>query len=244
MPLLDAKQSDIDAFIRHPRTFMKDCVAELGFQGAKLKSGAYADQGDIEACGALVDLTFKQDPGWTVYQSTKQLDDLGQVIKRTLKFFKIVRSVPGEPSFKAFYCPYVDGGCLGVTVGPAANFMFTPLQNGCTLGIGSAAPDGSRLVFHANARNVANNVIGQRAQLNTAFGGAGIARMWEKTSYMSDMPGLAHLTTYQLNATSFGVRSKTGNWHFYSQIHEKVPGPNKIYLRGVKSMQNEHKGYM
>ena len=71
-----------------------------------------------------------------------------------------------------------------------------------------------------------------------------MVRKWEKNSYMFDLPGVGHLTTYQLNSTSFGVRSSTGNWHFYSQIHEKVPGPNKIYLRGVKSMQHEERGYM
>jgi hypothetical protein len=235
MALLAPVKADIDSFVAHPRTFMRNCVAELGFQGAQ-----GVGDGDIKVCGKKLKLTLKQDSAWTVYQSTNQLDELGQVVKKTMKFYKIVPAAAGDPGFDAYYCPYQDDTALGVTVGTEANFMFTPLQNGCTLGIGSRAPDGSQLVFHANKRGVANNVLGQRDQLKTAFANEkqSIAKMWEKTSYMFDVPGLSHLVTYQLNATSFGVRNpKSSHWHFYSQIHEKVL-PNRIYLRGVKSMRN------
>ncbi|MBL0940847.1 MAG: hypothetical protein IBJ03_18290 [Gemmatimonadaceae bacterium] len=238
MPLLAPVKADIDSFIAHPRTFMRNCVAELGFQSAPGVSG-----GDIKVCGKNMKMTLKQDPGWTVYQSTNQLDELGQVIKKTMKFYKIVPATGTEPSFDAYYCPYEDDTSLGVVVGPHANFMFTPLQNGCSLGIGSAGPDGSRLVFHANKRNVKDNVQGQRDQLKSGFQAAGhtIEKVWEKSAYMFDVPGLSHLVTYQLNATSFGARNpKTGSWHFYSQIHEKVP-PGKIYLRGLKSMKGTGK---
>lgn len=162
------EKTDIDSFVAHPRTFMRNCVAGLGFQSAAGVTGR-----DIKFCGKKMKLTLKQDSAWTVYQSTNQLGELGQVIKKTMKFYKIVPAASGEPGFDAFYCPYEDDTALGVVVGPGATFMFTPLQNGCSLGIGSAGPDGSRLVFHANKRNVAHNVLGQRDQLSTGFQQAG-----------------------------------------------------------------------
>ena len=52
--------------------------------------------------------------------------------------------------FNAYWCPYASDTVNRVTLAGAADYMFTPTMNGCSFGIGIAAPDGSVRVAHAN----------------------------------------------------------------------------------------------
>ncbi len=52
--------------------------------------------------------------------------------------------------FNAYWCPYHSDSVNRVTLSGAADRMFTATMNGCSFGVGVAAPDGSVRVAHAN----------------------------------------------------------------------------------------------
>jgi hypothetical protein len=60
----------------------------------------------------------------------------------------------------AYWCPYRANHQLGAMLEQDAVYMFTAVMDGCSFGIGSATPDGSRAVFHANSAAVGDQARG------------------------------------------------------------------------------------
>ena len=87
--------------------------------------------------------------------------------------------------------------------------------HGCSLGVGSAAPDGSRLVYHSN---VGGDSAQQAAALASALPGG---KKWEKTDYQTEkLNGYSGFSQY-LKSTAIGVR-RADTWTFWAQVYEWV----------------------
>jgi len=110
-------------------------------------------------------------------------------------------------------------------LGDAATYMFTAEMSGCTLGLGSPNPDGSRLVFHSNLKSGGNT---QRQDQMTELAKVGVSSTTLKPSNYRNQelgPGV-------LQITPFGIREK-GKWKLYYQIHSYQTG-SRIDLMGIK----------
>lgn len=117
---------------------------------------------------------------------------------------------------RAYICNYQAGQINSVTVGHLGDFVFTTTMNGCTYGIGPAAPNGSRLITHANR---GGNTLLQRADtFNTHGVGAngGGVRLMEPALYRRGLAG-------NVCATTFGIRTGL-NWRFYFQSYSVLAG--------------------
>ena len=126
-----------------------------------------------------------------------------------------VPAASGE-SFNAYICSYGQHMTFGVTLGKAANLMVTAQMDGCSLGVGSAASDGSRLVYHSNA---GGDAAKQAAALAAALPGG--QKKWEKTDYQTDkLIGYWGFNQY-LKSTAIGVLKKD-TWTFWAQVYEWV----------------------
>lgn len=123
--------------------------------------------------------------------------------------------VAGGANFKSYFCSYEPGQVFGTTVSNAADFMFTAAMDGCSLGVGMPAADGSRLVYHSNK---GGDALKQQADLDAKLG-ANQAAVLAPGNYRLEQ-GMGHLCS-----TSFGVRAAaTGQWSFYAQIYADDKG--------------------
>jgi hypothetical protein len=131
---------------------------------------------------------------------------------------------PDGNTFNAYFCPYRDNSTLGTTISNGADFMFTATMDGCSLGVGSPAQDGSRLVYHSNlgGRGDDQNLI-----LSMTLG-ASQDRIFGPQSYRTEYgQGV-------LRSTTFGVRdSGTNSWTFHAQIYfpDLQASPPRYFLR-------------
>ena len=128
-----------------------------------------------------------------------------------------------------YWCPYNDGSTLGVALGSAADYMFTAPMDGCSLGLGAANPDGSRLVYHSNIRasTPENQEVEQALELSAVNADALILH---PNAYRNAQKGK------DCKVTAFGVRN--GGWHVYYQIliyEPKIPAVWKLV--GVKELE-------
>ncbi|HJZ56224.1 MAG TPA: hypothetical protein VKE74_14755, partial [Gemmataceae bacterium] len=71
--------------------------------------------------------------------------------------------VGGDDLIAAYWCPYENGDCRGVMLGPSAPYMFTATMNGCSFGVGSATAGGQRMVYHVNKEVHGIDVTDQQA---------------------------------------------------------------------------------
>ncbi len=58
-----------------------------------------------------------------------------------------------KPAIDSYFCPYENDKSFFITLGNAADYMFTPKMDGCTFGIGSQAGGACR-VGHVNFVNL------------------------------------------------------------------------------------------
>jgi hypothetical protein len=209
------------SFFADPMSFMADNIIVVGFEGG--------DTDTLTSTPLDLCLAKRMAAGG---RAMKLGRELGLYAIGTAGFLK--HCVPNvesiSPSFKAYFCPYRGGSTLGTMVANDADCMFTTQMDGCSLGIGSAAPDGSRLVYHSN---VGGNAPAQETMLNTKMGGAvNIETIWAPKSYRFEF-GMAELC-----ATSFGIRNpKSRQWSFFSQTYQRAYSrPDKFYLREVKKV--------
>jgi hypothetical protein len=72
---------------------------------------------------------------------------------KAIPCYTLAKRPDENDAFQAYWCPYKHNGIGGVAVGRSAKFFFTVQLNGCSLGLGNEAPDGSRLVRHVNLAN-------------------------------------------------------------------------------------------
>lgn len=126
---------------------------------------------------------------------------------------------------RAYICNYTAHNVHSVDIGNLGDFVFTTNLNGCTYGIGPAAPNGSRRVSHANS----GGAIGtQRTQTWNQHGvpaNSTAVKMLEPSLYRNNLIGSAQ-------ATVFGIRSGL-NWDFYFQSYDWDLGSRTFTLHGV-----------
>jgi hypothetical protein len=133
----------------------------------------------------------------------------------------------------AYWCPYHDNRQLGVMLEGDAPYMFTAVMDGCSFGIGSANPDGSRAVFHANMKKAAGTMKPEKQKSVEKAIGRQVAEQNKLLSHMFvpdgniigpefygggiDLPGGGWSTTYavKFRSTTVGLRVK-GQWTFYT----------------------------
>jgi len=140
----------------------------------------------------------------------------GSQQEKATKFYLVVPanpSVPRSDCFAAYICPYRQDAALGVTLGDAANLMFTAEMSGCSFGYGKQASDGSVRVMHANNASLATpastapQAAAQLLSLQQEFG-AGPALTPDQYREVDD--------DRDTRATTIGLRLN-GKWEFWYQ---------------------------
>jgi hypothetical protein len=129
-------------------------------------------------------------------------------------------------ALRAHICNYVAREKHSVVLGVAAGFCFTTTMNGCSFGIGMAAPDGTVLVTHANT---GGRTTSQREQVMDAMQqhGATLDGMLEPALYRNFAPGR------NMIISTFGVRTN-GGWKFHYQLYEKIGASGRNFkIHGV-----------
>lgn len=117
---------------------------------------------------------------------------------------------PNVDYLYAYFCPYRPNETHGITLGTLSNFMFTTTMDGCTLGVGSPAVDGSCRVAHSNVTGVgALNYATQAGILAVSSLDVAV----DPVAYRGD-PG----APIPNSVTTIGVRNRaTGAWRFMYQ---------------------------
>jgi hypothetical protein len=121
-----------------------------------------------------------------------------------------------DDAFAAYICPYTPGQTMTKTVGAGADIMFTAEMTGCTFGVGSAAPDGTRLVCHSNdmaSGNLGGAALQQSSQLQKTNAAVPGATAFQPDDYRKVTPD------YETRATIVGIRLK-GAWEFWAQVFD------------------------
>ena len=148
----------------------------------------------------------------------------GQMMGRSqLQIMKVPEGTAAganEAVFQAWYIPVtdVDGGgglahpvLLSGSDGP--DIAFTSQVSGCTIGIGYARVDGSRLISHI--RPPSGQPTNQTyADMRNAASLGRMATIFERPS----RPGMQSYGNPNNRATIIGVRT-AGQWRFYAQIY-------------------------
>jgi hypothetical protein len=94
--------------------------------------------------------------------------------------------------------------------------MFTAPMNGCSFGIGSAGPDGNRLVGHSNAKGQSDSWTLQNKVLKVTKMYDGMVNPNTDMNVAGNDPVLV---------TRFGVRDASSKeWSFYYQLNTIATG--------------------
>ena len=131
----------------------------------------------------------------------------------------------------AYWCNYGDDDQFTILVHDAASFMFTSNMDGCSFGVGSPAPNGSRRVCHVNMRSQTNSHDKQRNLLT----GMGLNNsLVDPDRYMTSTrtPSIYG----EIKATTIGIRdTNTGQWSFRYQQYRLLNGQqNQAVLIALK----------
>ncbi len=207
--------TDVQDFIAHPRTFLRNNVlmvtAGTGGVGGE-KTFKFSRVNSIVAKNMLVN----GNPPMPVFSLSllagKQGDDV-----------------------KAFWCPYSSSDALGTTLpgkgGP--NVMFTYAMDGCTFVAGSKTSSNDVKVHHVNMtplaqQNLEPSVAGQqqrRIQRNVAKGLVTNAQLIDPDDYYDPTTRKANVpANAKISTVTFGRRSSGGAWKFYTHQYYSVPG--------------------
>jgi hypothetical protein len=210
--------SAVGLFLQDPLGFMSKNVVVVGWDGPA----------NDTLNGAVYDMTFVTKAPATA--CAKQLGkSLGLYFLVPAPMVKqLPAATPDGRTFKAYFCPYQQNNILGTTISKGADYMFTATMDGCSLGIGAAATDGSRLIYHDNRGGQAED---QRTELGLVMG-ASLQSVIEPKDYRFEMgQGV-------LKSTTFGLRLATNNkWSFHTQIYfeDATKNPRTYYLRDLKT---------
>lgn len=122
----------------------------------------------------------------------------------------------GGEKFRAFWCHYSSDELHMQVVDNSADYMFTPVMDGCTFGIGTETSNGARMVGHVNVSRPSSDSAGFATQMKQQqdIMGAAIpsAALLEPSVYSPLGSGQ--------KATTFGLRDRaSGKWSFYTQIY-------------------------
>ena len=139
-------------------------------------------------------------------------------------------------SIAAYWCPYQPDGMYYTVLGDACDWMFTATMDGCSFGVGHAAPDGSVIVGHANSAGLDQQgdksamIDDQRQHLEGLLGMDGTTIL-DPSGYRSRKTGWFS-KAWDVSSTTFGVRV-SGEWQFYT--HRFLDGGQyKTYLETVR----------
>jgi hypothetical protein len=143
------------------------------------------------------------------------------------------QAVKDGRTFKAYFCPFAENDTLGTMIAKKADYLFTTAMDGCTLGIGSANSQGSRMIYHSNLAKLGEGgqASGQASVISMTLG-ASLQVLFEPKDYRYEY-GVSSLLS-----TTFGVRSG-GSWNFYAQTYTIGPAttlPRKYFRRAVKKI--------
>lgn len=159
--------------------------------------------------------------GGVKYFTLTKMASVGKSIERPGVDIKCYQAHPtndmsGNGMFLTYWCPYKEGELKTTTVGNGANLMFTAPMNGCSFGIGSAGPDGNRLVGHSNAKGQPDSWTLQNKVLRVTKMNDGMVNPNTYMNIAGDDPVLV---------TTFGVRdASTNEWSFYYQLNTMATG--------------------
>jgi hypothetical protein len=143
----------------------------------------------------------------------------------------------------AFWCPYSSSDALGTTLpgngGP--NIMFTYAMDGCTFVAGSVTSGNDVSVHHVNMtpqtrQNLDPSVAGQQQRMiqrNVAKGLVTNAKLIDPDDYYNPMTRKAVVpNNAKISTVTFGRRSSSGAWKFYTHQYYTVPG-DRMTLRYI-----------
>lgn len=219
--------SAVGRFLQNPSQFLQSNVLVIAWDGNE------------QLADRVHDLTFVQKP---------PADAVARKMGETLGLYFVVpqqmlAAMPGVTpdgrTFRSYFCPYRQNDTLGCTISNDADFIFTATMDGCSLGIGSAGADGSRLIYHSNLAGQARKegdpaqAAAQDTTINLLMPGK-VDTIWTASNYRFEYGAAT------LSSTTFGTRSRTTNkWSFLSQVYFKDAGtrnPLKYFLREVKEV--------
>lgn len=187
--------------------------------------------------------------GTTDWFTFRESSSDGECDGKSIPVYEMVQansSTPTDDKFKSYWCPYQDEHVHSVTVASAANYCFTAKMDGCSFGIGMAGGDKSVTVAHANLQEVddfdeldrliiAEAIKRPKDQDPAALRRLNLAKLKLKGQLQSGLltggdgvggglsTGIGPLDYKQfgLIATTFGVRSGTGDWSFFFHAYTK-----------------------
>jgi hypothetical protein len=128
--------------------------------------------------------------------------------------YQIVGRPDSTDAIRAYWCPYNRNGTGSVIVGSQAQYMFTITVNGCSVGVGHQATNGTRLVMHVNDANSGSKGPGIQAQsqrITLRSAGTFGTQIVEPSMYRDD-DGHGGLSG---SATVFGVY-EAGQWKIWA----------------------------
>jgi hypothetical protein len=139
--------------------------------------------------------------------------------------------------FLGYWCPYEINRTSFTTLSGDADYMFTATMDGCSFGIGTAAPDGTVTVSHSNSAQDDTQtshkpmIAAQKVNLRNLLGKKG--KLFQPGDYRSR--GVFKKKA-DVSAMTFGV--KVGkSWRFFSHRFRKDFGGlavKYIYYETVK----------
>ncbi|HEY4252593.1 MAG TPA: hypothetical protein VGM87_15380 [Roseomonas sp.] len=138
-----------------------------------------------------------------------------------IPLYELTASNDPTTAFWAYWCPYDANRTAFTTLTGHAEWMFTATMDGCTFGVGRAAPDGTVVVGHANAnrhqtkKSISRMAQTQRAELQAELGMH--ASMLQPKNYR--FRG-TFSKKRDVSSATFGVRDGS-TWKFYAHLYRK-----------------------
>ena len=170
---------------------------------------------------------------------------VGNLANRKACYMTIVAATTPN-AVQAYYCPYAPNDGRATQLGNAADYVFTPTMDGCTVGLGSYDGAGGRRMIHQNSANsgaalgTAEATPESRAQQRKMQ--SNIVR-----SKLHDLNApLIEPTQYQtwdangpimgeIKTTTWGQHTANTDWTFFSASYILF-GKNSYAFRGVRQV--------
>jgi hypothetical protein len=130
------------------------------------------------------------------------------------------------PKFRAYWCPYQGGTFKHAFLGTDADYMFTAKMDGCTFGAGSALPDGSCFVVHANDAGK------EQEQYDMLTGADSPLHGDHGTHFLGPSGYRSKEGSRYTQATTFGIRDH-GGWQFHSLVLLFDSNLKRIYWSNI-----------
>lgn len=141
-----------------------------------------------------------------------------------------------------YYCPYAPNDGRATQLGNAANYVFTPTMDGCTVGLGSYDGAGGRRMVHQNSASSGAGMGPEptpesrsnqrRMQSALVRSDLGLnASLIDPTLYQNWDAGGEIMS--EIKTTTWGQHAPNTDWAFYSASYLKL-GTDVYLARGVR----------